>query len=129
MTSELVSSEKYIDSLERKLDRIKGKGKDGHEPTSKEMLHHLSAVKEAHMKELTDTSDRPFESNYSTNLERVNDAAAVTFLQRKLCPERQAIMVEELHPLVENDTLQTVTKTLHEAANTDAESQDVKSAS
>ena len=107
---------------ERRLDRIKGKGKDGREPTSKEMLHHLSEVKEAHMKELTDTSDRPFESNYSTNLERINDAAAVTFLQRKLCPERQAITVEELHPLVENDTLQTVTKTLNEAANTDTES-------
>ena len=105
-------------SSERKLQRIQGKAENTPEPTSKQMLHHLSAVKEAHMKRLTDRSDGAFESDYSVNTERIEDVAAVTFIQRKLCPERQAITVEELHPLVQNDTLQAVTKTQYEADDT-----------
>ena len=97
---------------------MQGKAENVPEPTSKQMLHHLSAVKEAHMKRLTDRSDGAFESDYSVNAERIEDLAAVTFIQRKLCPERQALTVEELHPLVENDTLQAVTKILNEADDT-----------
>ena len=73
------------------------------------------------MKQLTDANDMAFESNFCANMERIDEAPAVTFIQRKFYPERQAITVEELHSLVQNDTLQAVTKTLNEVADKEME--------
>ncbi|XP_063425638.1 uncharacterized protein LOC134709406 [Mytilus trossulus] len=51
---DLISSERYIDSLERRLNKVKGN--QAKEPTAKEMLSALEKTKEGQMHQLLDSN-------------------------------------------------------------------------
>ncbi|XP_041354643.1 uncharacterized protein LOC121372403 [Gigantopelta aegis] len=101
-----ISSENYIDSLEKKLKQLKGK--TAKESTSKEMVDSLGRVRDDQMQSFlnTDSCDRLMDFSVD-----ITDPSAAAFLQRRLHPERQAVNSEELVYLLQDDALsKTVTE-------------------
>ncbi|XP_064622626.1 coiled-coil domain-containing protein 32-like [Lineus longissimus] len=94
-----LTSERYIASLEARLNRIQGKARD---PTSKDLIRGLEKAKDAHMTTLVQSSDQPYISNYIPEKDNVQNPNK---LQRKLHPEKVAISADERRLLVEEDDL------------------------
>jgi len=97
--TKLADSEKYIQSLEKKLQKIsKNKGNCG--PTSKDMISSLEVF---HKDQLGDLMKRT--SISESNFLAAEQLPASSFLYRRLHPEKQAVNVEETLVLVKEDTI------------------------
>ncbi|ESO94132.1 hypothetical protein LOTGIDRAFT_203931 [Lottia gigantea] len=99
---QVISSERYLNSLESKLSRIKGNRRK--EPTAKEMLSSLEKVKDDHMNRYLQTNTvQTFQTNYESVASHSD--SAVSYFDRLLHPERQPMSEEELVVLLQDDAL------------------------
>ncbi|XP_064484358.1 coiled-coil domain-containing protein 32-like [Ornithodoros turicata] len=110
-TDNFQDTESYVASLEAKLARLKGKGR---EVTAREMLSVLERARQDQSErlispvfdfEIQDTSFLPGEECSDVPLR-------TTFIERKLFPERQALTQEEVQHLLEADYLGKATTAL-----------------
>ncbi|XP_076464313.1 uncharacterized protein LOC143296329 [Babylonia areolata] len=102
---QLIDSDRYIESLERKLKRIKGRNKP--EPSSRDIIDSLAGFKDDQMRRFlhnghTITSE-PSSSVIAADV--ATSSSSMAFLQRRLHPERQALNMEELFELLKDDEL------------------------
>ncbi|XP_059161807.1 uncharacterized protein LOC131944927 [Physella acuta] len=97
---EMIDSEKYIQTLETKLKKIM-KSKKGGEPSSREIISSLALFHEDQMKRYIEESTTS--SFNSMNIDE--QIAQISFVQRKLHPEKQPLNAEEILELVRADIL------------------------
>ena len=100
---------------ENKLNKLKGRS--AHEVSPKEMVRCLSDAREAHMqRHLASSAETSYASHFAdTDSKDLNsDSSALTNLQRRMHPEKQALTTEELKALVENDELEKVAREIAE---------------
>ncbi|XP_077991928.1 uncharacterized protein LOC144446095 [Glandiceps talaboti] len=106
-------SEKYLSSLESKLDRLKGKTKP---PSSKDIVRTLHDAKEDHLgrmlKESTSTSSS---INAASIASADDDEVKASAVRRRVFPE-QPLTVEEMQCLLERDYLNNITQVMHQAS-------------
>ncbi|KAK3592552.1 hypothetical protein CHS0354_005613 [Potamilus streckersoni] len=95
---DLISSDKYIDSLEKKLHRIKGRASEF--ATSKDMIAALEHKRDAQMQQYMISSNTAG-ADYVT----VDQSSPGFSLQRKLHPEKQFLNPQEIVALLEEDVL------------------------
>ncbi|KAK6183478.1 hypothetical protein SNE40_010954 [Patella caerulea] len=99
---QFISSERYLNSLESKLSKIKGKS--SREPSAKEIISSLGKVKDDHMNRfISDENKNNNEFHWPTT--DFDDPSAVSYFDRLLHPERQAVSGEELIELLKDDAL------------------------
>ncbi|XP_070578620.1 coiled-coil domain-containing protein 32-like [Ptychodera flava] len=101
-----LESQKYLSSLEAKLDRLKGKTRS---PTSKDIVKTLHGAKEDHLNRIIKESTSLDTATISSTDE---DEVKTGTLRRRVFPE-QPLTVEEVQCLVERDYLNNVTQTMH----------------
>ncbi|XP_002399637.3 uncharacterized protein LOC8052709 [Ixodes scapularis] len=97
-------SEDYVASLESKLARLKGKGRD---VTAREMLGVLGEARQDHTGRLlsTDPDVAPGATAYLPGEDCSDAPVRSSYLEKRLFPERQALTQEELKYLLEADFL------------------------
>ncbi|KAK7490196.1 hypothetical protein BaRGS_00018541, partial [Batillaria attramentaria] len=98
---QLIDSGRYIESLEKKLNRIKGKQKQ--EPNSRDIIDSLALFRDDQMRRYIEKEEQVTTS--PTITQDQDNTSATSYIQRKLHPERQAINVEELFELLKDDQL------------------------
>jgi len=90
---------------ESKLNRLKGVNSKK-DPVAKDMISSLDKVRLCHMRMLTDVDlSSPYIRNSDYVDESISSPTIVDMLKRKIAPERQALNLEELKNLVDNDEL------------------------
>ncbi|KAH3873088.1 hypothetical protein DPMN_036314 [Dreissena polymorpha] len=99
------SSEQYIESLEKKLKKVKGlSSKD---VKQSEMIRSLETCRHLQNSQYLASNDT---MNDTVTVDEVTNSMFVA-MQRKLNPEKQALNPLELLPLVEDDVLSKQTET------------------
>ncbi|XP_054718661.1 uncharacterized protein LOC129228053 [Uloborus diversus] len=102
----LPDSNDYIQKLENRLTKVKGHNK---ELTSKDMLLILQKARDDSMLHLIGGSSNSFSSLSDCD---VNKEVTVSYVERKLFPEKNGVTYEELQNLLECDVLaKTVSET------------------
>jgi len=104
--TKLGDSEKYIQSLEKKLQNV-SKKKEGAGPTPKDIISSLAIFHKDQMSDFINNT-----ANADSNFPVIDAPPPSSFVHRKLYPEKQAISVEETLELVKEDT---ISKSLEEA--------------
>jgi hypothetical protein len=103
------SSDAHIQTLQRKLESLtarNGLGKRSErEPSSRDLVHDLCAVREAHMQRFLDTDNVSGDGAQVWESSVSDDTSAFSLLHRKLYPEKQAVSAEELVVLVDDDSV------------------------
>ncbi|KAL8611098.1 hypothetical protein ACOMHN_064388 [Nucella lapillus] len=102
---QLIDSDRYIESLERRLKRLKGRNKP--ELSSRDIINSIAGFKDDQMRRFLQnghsiTAPPPYSSSSITDDATTTSAS---YLQRKLYPERQALNTEELFELLKDDEL------------------------
>ncbi|KAI8787790.1 CAunnamed protein product [Biomphalaria glabrata] len=98
-----LDSEKYIKSLESKLQKLtRVKNKD---PSSKDIISSLTLFHDDQMKRYVDDSAAGLSSPLTTTAISEESLNPLSYLQRKLYPERQPLSAEELLQLLQEDVL------------------------
>ncbi|PVD25906.1 hypothetical protein C0Q70_13570 [Pomacea canaliculata] len=95
---QLIDSERYIESLEKKLIRIKGKCYKA--PSSADIINSLALFRDDQMRRFMAK-----ESDVSLSSTITPQDTSSSYIQRRLHPERQAINVDELFELLKDDEL------------------------
>ena len=99
----LVASE-HVCIAERRLKKIKGKNKP--EPSSRDIIDSLACFRDDQMRRFMDKDHSSTVLTTTTIVdEDVTASAPVSYLQRRLYPERQALNMEELFELLKDDEL------------------------
>ncbi|XP_014667931.1 PREDICTED: uncharacterized protein LOC106809380 [Priapulus caudatus] len=93
----ITPSKEHIDRLEAKLKRVAGKQE---EPTARSMLKILSEAKDDLMRGIVSGNDISY-----VFVSNPDKETAVSYLERKLYPEKTALSSEELISLVIDDEL------------------------
>ncbi|CAI9724359.1 Hypothetical predicted protein [Octopus vulgaris] len=96
---DMISSEEYLESLNRRLQQIKLEGQK--EPTSKDIIKELALKKADIMKNFLEEGG----SLEFDDANALDDDNFQSYFQRKFCPERQALSTEELITLLQADEL------------------------
>nr|KAI8741160.1 CAunnamed protein product [Biomphalaria glabrata] len=98
-----LDSERYIKSLESKLQKLtRVKNKD---PSSKDIISSLTLFHDDQMKRYVDDSAAGLSSPLTTTAISEESLNPLSYLQRKLYPERQPLSAEELLQLLQEDVL------------------------
>ncbi|KAL3874768.1 hypothetical protein ACJMK2_037738 [Sinanodonta woodiana] len=95
---DLISSDKYLDSLEKRLHKIKGRSSEV--ATSKDMISALEHKRDAQMQQYMISS-----STAGADYVTVDQSSPGFSLQRKLYPEKQFLNPQEIVALLEEDVL------------------------
>ncbi|GIX66732.1 hypothetical protein CDAR_431701 [Caerostris darwini] len=100
--SHLPDSDNYIRKLEARLSKVKGLNKN---LTSKDMINVLQKARDDYMSRLISSS--------ATELSIIDSCdgdkeVAVSYVEKKLFPERNGVTYEELQHLLESDVLAKV---------------------
>ncbi|XP_067681611.1 coiled-coil domain-containing protein 32-like [Haliotis asinina] len=97
---ELISSDRYIASLEKKLNRIKGRSRQ--EPSSQDIVQSLTKLRNDQMERfLKEESSQ----TQAVQLPCGGEATSTSYIQRRLYPEKQAVTGDELVVLLQDDAL------------------------
>lgn len=104
-TDELPDTQDYVASLESKLAKLKGRGR---EVTAREMLSVLEDARQDHTARLISCSNdlAPEATAYLPGEDCSDAPIHSTYLKKRLFPERQALTQEELKYLLEADFLE-----------------------
>ncbi|XP_046582405.1 uncharacterized protein LOC124289787 [Haliotis rubra] len=98
---QLISSDRYIESLEKKLNRLKGRSR--REPSSHDIVQSLSKLRNDQMERfLKEESSQTQAVNLSSGGEATSSSS---YIQRRLYPEKQAVTGDELVVLLQDDAL------------------------
>uniref|UniRef100_A0A2C9LY07 Uncharacterized protein n=1 Tax=Biomphalaria glabrata TaxID=6526 RepID=A0A2C9LY07_BIOGL len=98
-----LDSERYIKSLESKLQKLtRVKNKD---PSSKDIISSLTLFHDDQMKRYVDDSAAGLSSPLTMTAISEESLNPLSYLQRKLYPERQHLSAEELLQLLQEDVL------------------------
>ncbi|XP_013401839.1 uncharacterized protein LOC106167584 [Lingula anatina] len=98
----MLTSDEYIAKLEAKLKRMQ-KSKTG--PSSKDIINSLAEVKEHQLNSMVQDTITPYVTCLEDSQSSNTSELSVSFLQKRLYPERQALTTEELQQLIANDEL------------------------
>ncbi|XP_045162298.2 uncharacterized protein LOC123527076 isoform X1 [Mercenaria mercenaria] len=95
----IISSESYVKSLEKRLNKIKGKSAT---VKPKDMIQSLHEARDLHSSQyISDSTTNTYSEDFTSD----TSESMITSIQRKLNPERQALNTQELVPLVQEDVL------------------------
>ncbi|XP_064603578.1 uncharacterized protein LOC135468995 [Liolophura sinensis] len=100
---DLIDSDRYIKSLENKLRKLKGGSKK--EPTAKDMISSLEKSKEDHFRRLEQFKEDYVSNFVSDSLTSDNDSS-LSYIQRRIHPDRIAIDPEELMELLQDNAVE-----------------------
>ncbi|KAG8185870.1 hypothetical protein JTE90_004412 [Oedothorax gibbosus] len=98
----LPDSDTYIQKLERRLSRVKGTNKA---PTSKDMISVLQQARDDYMSRLISSSAEQLSAFAPTEGDR---ELTISYVERKLFPEKNGVTYEEMQHLLESDVLAKV---------------------
>ncbi|XP_071079431.1 coiled-coil domain-containing protein 32-like [Haliotis cracherodii] len=97
---QLISSDKYIESLEKKLNRLKGRAP--REPTARDIVQSLSKLRNDQMERFLKEESC---QTQAVHLASGGEAASASYIQRRLYPEKQAVTGDEVVELLQADAL------------------------
>jgi len=127
----LDDSPQYLQSLERKLNRVQGRTSGQRKKESRQLIDALAGSRSSHTHHFLQNQDETV-STFSENDESlaasnssstIDPQSALGVMMRRVVPDKVALSHEELCQLLEADILAKVTEALHEEEDQNTQQQ------